>query len=441
MPQFPQRVSVDSSDIHQLNDVFGLSRGLPRIYVWRERVDDRFLEELAREKHVVVHGSSKQGKTSLRKRHLRDDAHIYVQCTRDLSRAKIYEMILKFAGVKVRAVYGTTASDGSKYGGGGEAAAKLPFFGSAKAEVSIERQRSAGESISMQDLELDLNDPNDVIRVLDAVQFRKRIVIEDFHYLDEEVQRAFAFDLKVFHEISGILFVVIGVWLETNRLIMFNGDLSGRISTVDADKWSEDELRQVIRKGAALLNIDIPGDVQRALITRCQNNVGLLQEACYRLCRNAGLRATSQTRRSVGTVRAADEIYNEMVASEASRYLNFLVAFAEGLSDTKFEIYKWIAWAIITAEPNELRSGLPVLTIYKRVVSKHRSGNSIQQNTVSKALDRVGIVQYKHKLQPLIFDYDGSRLRIVDANFIAFLEVQQQDELLQAIGLRTGKAR
>lgn len=431
---------MDSSAIHQLNDVFGLSRRLPRIYVWRNAVDDRFLEELARDKHVVVHGSSKQGKTSLRKRHLRDEDHIYVQCTRDLSRAKIYEMILKFAGVKVRAVYASTESSGTKYGGGGEAAGKLPFFGSAKAEVSIESQRSEGESLSQQELELDLNDPNDVIRVLDAAQFRKRIVIEDFHYLDEEVQRAFAFDLKVFHEISGILFVVIGVWLETNRLIMFNGDLSGRIATVDAGKWSEDELRQVIRKGAELLNIDIPGDVQRALITRCQSNVGLLQEACYRLCSNADLRATSQTRRSIGTVRAVDAIYTEMVASEASRYLNFLVAFAEGLSDTKFEIYKWIAWAIITAEPNEWRSGLTVIAIYKRIVSKHRAGASIQQNIVSKALDRVGIVQYKHKLQPLIFDYDGNRLRIVDANFIAYLETQDRDELLQAIGQKRGKA-
>jgi hypothetical protein len=49
-------------------------------------------------------------------------------------------------------------------------------------------------------------------------------------------------------------------------------------------------------------------------------------------------------------------------------------------------------------------------------------------------------VQYKHKLQPLIFDYDGNRLRIVDANFVAYLESQDQDELLQAIGLRRGKA-
>jgi hypothetical protein len=431
---------VSSQRIYPSNEVFGLSRGLPKIYVWRNGVDDHFLEELGRDKHVVVHGRSKQGKTSLRKRHLRDEDHVYIQCTRDLSRARIYEMILKYAGARVRTAYAATSSAGATYGGGGEVKGKVPFFGAARAEVSIENQRNAGETVSSHELELDLNDPNDVIRVLNEAQFGKRIVIEDFHYLDEEVQRAFSCDLKVFHEISGILFVVIGVWLESNRLILFNGDLSGRIATVDADKWSEDELRQVIRKGAELLNVDIPGDVQRTLISRCQSNVGLLQEACYRLCRSAGLRETSPTRRAVGTVKAADAIFNEMVAADASRYLNFLVAFSEGLSDTKLEIYKWIAWVVVTAESNEWRHGLPLLTIYRRITSKHKSGASIQQSLVAKALERVGLMQQKHKVQPHIFDYNGKRLHILDANFTAYLETQDQDELLQAIGLRRGKA-
>jgi hypothetical protein len=129
-----------------------------------------------------------------------------------------------------------------------------------------------------------------------------------------------------------------------------------------------------------------------------------------------------------------------MVASDASRYLNFIVAFAEGLSDTKLEIYKWIAWTVITAEPNERRHGLPLLTIHRRIVSKHRAGASIQQNLVAKALERVGLIQQKQKVQPHIFDYNANRLHILDANFTAYLETQNQDELLQAIGLRRGKA-
>jgi hypothetical protein len=427
--------------IHQLSDVFGVSRGIPLTYVFRQSVDSRFLEDLRRDKHVVVHGSSKQGKTCLRRQHLSDENHIRVQCTRDLSRAKLYELILKHAGVRVKASYSTTASTASTVGGGAEAKGKLPLFGSAKADVSIKRERASDDTTISQDLELDLNDPNDIIRVLDAIHFVKHIVIEDFHYLDEEVQRAFAFDLKVFHEVSALLFVIIGVWLETNRLIMFNGDLSGRIATIDADRWADEELRQILRAGAALLNIGMAADVQRALVKGCQQNVGLLQEACYKLCENASVLTTLDTPRTIGTPREVDGIYAEIAASQSARYRNFLVRFAEGLtSETKLQIYKWIAWAVITAEPTELRNGLKASTIFQRIASKHRHGATMQQSSVSQALDRVGNVQFKHKLQPLIFDYGDNRLRIVDANFILFVETQSRDDLMVAIGLKRPKA-
>ena len=425
---------------HELSAVFGVSRGIPLTYVFRQSVDNRFIEDLRRDKHLVVHGSSKQGKTCLRRQHLSDENHIRIQCTRDLSRAKLYEMILKKAGVKVKATYSSTASAASTVGGGGEAKGKLPLFGSAKAEVTIEREKTSADTVVVQELELDLNDPNDIVRALDAIHFVKHIVIEDFHYLDEDVQRAFAFDLKVFHEVSGLLFVIIGVWLETNRLIMFNGDLSGRIATIDADRWADEELRQIIRSGSGLLNVELPEDVQRALVKGCQQNVGLLQEAAYKLCENAGVLSTMKARRSVGSVREVDSIYAEIAASQSARYLNFLVRFAEGLtSETKLQIYKWIAWAVITAASNELRNGLKASVIFQRIASKHRHGSTMQQSSVTQALDRVGTVQFKHKLQPLIFDYADSRLRIVDANFIVFIETQKRDDLLVSIGLKKSK--
>jgi hypothetical protein len=55
------------ADHHRLSDVYGISRELPLNYVPREGVDGVFVESLTRDKHIVVYGSSKQGKTSLRK--------------------------------------------------------------------------------------------------------------------------------------------------------------------------------------------------------------------------------------------------------------------------------------------------------------------------------------------------------------------------------------
>ena len=51
---------------HRVADVYGINRDLPQNYVARKEVDELFINSLTRDKHLVIYGSSKQGKTSLR---------------------------------------------------------------------------------------------------------------------------------------------------------------------------------------------------------------------------------------------------------------------------------------------------------------------------------------------------------------------------------------
>ena len=48
--------------INKTSDVFGINRDLPLNYTTREAVDNSLLENLTRDKHLVIYGSSKQGK-------------------------------------------------------------------------------------------------------------------------------------------------------------------------------------------------------------------------------------------------------------------------------------------------------------------------------------------------------------------------------------------
>jgi hypothetical protein len=66
--------------------------------------------------------------------------------------------------------------------------------------------------------------------------------------------------LKAFHEASDLSFIIVGVWLEENRMIVYNGDLTGRVVAVDADEWQPSELTQVIDDGAELLNVRFDDD-------------------------------------------------------------------------------------------------------------------------------------------------------------------------------------
>jgi hypothetical protein len=172
--------------VQKTADVFGVSRDIPISYVERDHVDDKLLENLARDKHVIIFGSSKQGKTCLR-RH-----YILVQCQNTWDINKLSEAILKAAGCEVEVSSSKTIEGKAKLhvtvkGG-------FKFFG-AKTELEggSEGERGKREERTTEPLDLDASDPNDLVRALKAIDFSKFIVLEDFHYLPQETQEQFAF--------------------------------------------------------------------------------------------------------------------------------------------------------------------------------------------------------------------------------------------------------
>lgn len=419
---------------HKLTNVFGTSRDVPETYVERQGVDNRFLNDITRDKHLVIHGSSKQGKTCLRKHHLNEQDYIVVQCTRETTKAKLYEMLLKQAEIQCEVGNTSTVTGGCtlqvKVGGEG----KLPLFAKATAETGGNFQDQTTQTAETKEFEIDPDDPNDIARVLNNANFSKYIVIEDFHYLDEEVQMSFAVDLKVLHENSKLIFIVVGVWLEANRLTLYNGDLSGRLAIINVDRWDEADLLKVISVGEPLLKIAFSSTVKQAIVDGCQSNVGLLQEVVYRICEKYAVWQTQETTLAISTVDDVDSMLKAVSEEQASRYRNFLSRFAEGLGQTQLEIYRWILYAIVKASAYELRRGLRPNILFQRIKAVHPS-STLQQMNILQALERVQKVQFKHKLQPLVLDYSNGELLVVDANFIVFLQTHTQEELLEYVGL------
>ncbi|MEH2127211.1 hypothetical protein [Nostoc sp.] len=59
-------------------EVFGVSNEQIASYIERNQVDERFIEGLQRNKHIIVFGASKQGKTSLTNKHLKESEFIRI---------------------------------------------------------------------------------------------------------------------------------------------------------------------------------------------------------------------------------------------------------------------------------------------------------------------------------------------------------------------------
>jgi hypothetical protein len=419
---------------YQTSDVYGISRDLPLNYVERDSADVRLVDNLSREKHLVIFGSSKQGKTSLRKHALREDDCIVIHCSNKWQISDLHAAILKKAGFELTQSTSKTTTGKSKIFA--KIAAKILGSG---AEGGAEAERTNTDETTTTPLELDPEDVNDIINALNSIEFSRYIVLEDFHYLPVESQKDFSVALKAFHEESKYCFIVVGVWLEENRLTVYNGDLTGRITSINADKWEEPELRTVISKGESLLNISFDSKFADDLIMNCFGSVYIVQEACYQCCVNSGIHQTQRNHADIGSDQSADNIVSLVVSQQTGRFNSFITQFADGFQATTLEMYKWLLYPVITADTDLLRAGLQYRFIRETLSNSHPQGEELNPGNITQALQSTAALQVKKEVKPIVLDYDQTnlRLRVVDSSFLIWLDKQDRNELLSLAGLPT----
>ncbi len=419
---------------HKTADVFGINRDLPLNYTTRESADNLLIDSLTRDKHLVIYGSSKQGKTSLRKHCLRDDDYITVHCSNKWDLAALHTAVLKKSGYEVTLATSKTVTGRQKI-----FAKVAARFIAGSAEGGAETERTRQEAVQTAPLELDPEDVNDIIQALEGISFTKFIVLEDFHYLPTETQKDFSVALKAFHENSKLCFIVIGVWLEENRLTVYNGDLTGRVTPINADKWTKKELSSVVEAGEILLNIRFAKGFREHVIANSFDSVYILQEACYQCCAAEGVSQTQDPCREIGETQRSDEIIRTVVNQQTGRFNSFLTQFADGFQDTQLQMYRWILFPILKATQDELLTGIRLNSIRKAMESKHPQGTSLNPGNVTQALQAAAALQVKKDIKPIILDYDQTNLRlnVVDKAFLIWLETQDRTNLLELVGLPT----
>lgn len=423
--------------IHRSADVFGIGRELPLNYVERKSVDNIFVESLTRDKHLVIYGSSKQGKTSLRKTWLKDDEHIVVSCTNTMSVSDLNAAILKGAGYKVELSDAKSVSGEFKVTAEFKGKGKVPLIAELEGGASVEHQSGRESEVVRARLELDLQDVNDIVAALKEIDFTQYVVLEDFHYLPIETQQNFAFSLKTFHENSATCFIVVGVWREKNRLVYYNGDLTSRVVAIDADGWSKDELAEVIRVGGNLLNVTFHPDFVSGVLENAFDAVYLVQEACLKACEEAEVYQTGDDNVVVGEGLDAKAIIRDIVGEQAGRYTAFITNFAEGFQKSGLEMYKWLIHAVINSERERLEVGLRRTDVAAAIKAVHPEGQGLNEGNITQALQNTASLQVLKKVRPIILDYDQTTrvLSVVDRSFLIWLAHQDNSELLAELAL------
>lgn len=418
---------MNTEQKRRASDVYGIGRGLPLNYVSRKSVDDYFIANLTRDKHIIIYGSSKQGKTSLRKNCLSDDDYVVVHCSNRWSIADLNSAILKRVGFEVTQSNTKTTTGKNKI----VAAFKANILGIGIA-ASGEKEQTHATAITTKPLELDPEDVNDIITALE--KFSKYIVLEDFHYLSIDTQKDFSIALKAFHEQSKLCFVIVGVWLEEGRLTVYNGDLTGRIVSVNADRWTKQELREVISEGEALLNISFAESFIEAVISGSLGSVYIVQETCYQACLARNINFTQDVQiPDVGFDVDVSRLIRQVVDQQTGRYNAFITLFASGFQETSLQMYKWLIYPVLTASTEELESGLTYRHMRDVLRQYHPEGTALNIGNLTQALQSTASLQVKKDIKPIVLDYDQTNLKlnVVDRGFLIWNANQNRTDLLE----------
>jgi hypothetical protein len=226
-------------------EVFGVSTKPVASYVQRTTVDDRFSEALKSDKQIVIYGSSKQGKTALVQTHLPYDRNLVVRLTPRTQISDIYASILRQLNIQIEETTteaaGREASASVKIG----FKAMIPMLGGADSSLKGEGKTSSDKETQYKVIPFNLELPQDISELMkQAGRTKTPVILENFHYLDDDRQKQLAFDLRTFQEL-GIRFVILGVWREKDRMTQFNGDLVDRVIEVPVEPWLESDFLRV----------------------------------------------------------------------------------------------------------------------------------------------------------------------------------------------------
>lgn len=293
----------------KVTDVFGIRPGTnPLSYVVRP-VELAFRAALANPMYeaLVIYGTSKQGKSSLRRHVLPDGRCTYVRPSLGIRREALYREILNQAGVAAGREEESEDTGERSWGFG---------FGSLLNAVGINAggRRTHRQLKRHQEVAIDYSLGAAVARRYQEVAGTRPIVIDDFHCFSPDLQKELATDIRAFGE-RGIKTVILGTWRAHNHLQRLNSDLMSRVEALSIEPWTESDLLSVIEAGECLLNISLGSNLRSAFIQRSAGNIAVLQRALLEYLTKVGVTEASAARRETRDLAALTKVCDAVAQS------------------------------------------------------------------------------------------------------------------------------
>ncbi|MGC1149348.1 hypothetical protein WKH63_18450 [Pantoea agglomerans] len=425
----------------KIEDVFGVSGKQVESYIERNHVDEKFKDALSTDKQIIVYGASKQGKTALVKKHVNYDDNILISLSPKSSLKDIYQAILRKSDVLLKTSYSEGSGDKTKISGKAFIQSAVALVLKTGASLGLEHERNTNITQQFDEIEFNLELPDDVSDLIHRVGNKKIIILENFHYLPEDVQRSFAFDLRTFHDLK-VRFIILGIWKEANRLTQFNGELQDRIAEIPVEPWLENDFEQIAKKGENLLNIKFSSVIIHECIANSFGSVGVFQELLKGTCIESNIHGAQEKNEFVSDPEKLKKAILIKTHEYSGRHLRNLETMAIGNNPSivkdgplpNFLPY-YIVMHILKLGYPGINGGVSKENLLHAIKQIHHRKDALKGHQLVSVLNSMTEFQATKGISPPVIAYDSNsrQLKIVDSTFYFFLKNADLNEVMNEI--------
>ena len=383
----------------------------------RAKLDRKFEYLWDSQKHVVIHGSSKQGKSCIRKKNIEDSNIVVVQCLPNMTSNDIWIEGLNLLGAQIPEKIVENNEKETSDEVTGKVKGGFPGVVTGAVEGTSTNLKSNGIVKTF----IAPHGSNEYVKFLanQLIDTHKRLIIEDFHYLSEVTRQKIAFHLKALFE-SNVFVLLIGIWAEQNLLAYYNGDLIGRIEEINIG-WTNEDLCEVLKKGEEALNISFSEKIKNEIIESSYENVGLLQRIAENICYIEGTYDKQSKTTVIDNIESLESAREKIVSDISQRYTKIKEVFERGFkTSTELKVYYQIFKFLIEAKDEDLINGIHQAEVLKHIQTY--SHKEIRPGDLTSALDKIERLQSSKKITPLLMSYNKSlrEISLTDREFLFY---------------------
>jgi hypothetical protein len=380
------------------------SSGVPK-YTRIEIADhnDRILGFLSTPgEHLIIHGPSKTGKSTLWLTQIGESLSIKIPCNGRTTLDSVYQDIID--ELDVFFATSTTVSETIKASFSAEIKGKIIGIlgGSAKADYGGERKKEEAKERAVAP----------VIGVRNISKYIKAagkfIVLENIHYCSSEFRTELSKDLHNFSD-SDCKFIIVGVQHQADQVFIENRDLVGRLREIKSGVFSKDQVRQIVEIGGGLLNVQFTSQLIDQIYRESAGYAALVQDIAKNACISAGVTSAQSETKILDCPGHIDRACTAIAESCAQVYSKFCDDIAKGgRSDNSTDKYKWFLKLVRDKEiPSH---GLLNTEVFKLI--QDLGHDDIAQGSVTQGLQYMNRLQQKRNITPPVLEYDQEKNRL-----------------------------